>query len=130
MTPRLPETPPGGPGPTGHDKAVEWLGGVVRDDLKRRTIPADPITGLGGMGLSEFDIATTVLTSLRDALAAGDPDVAEALGGSIEERFSPRWVDDGPCNGRCQMVACDDEHRAHRMEWRNVRRFATDWTEA
>lgn len=62
------------------------------------------------------------------AVAVADAVVA-SLGVTQETGLHPMWVDDGPCDGACQTVACDGEHRRHRLVWVNRRRLVSPWVE-
>ena len=47
---------------------IEAIAARIRHDLKTRTFSPDPITGLGGMGLTEFDIARAAYAAMVEHL--------------------------------------------------------------
>lgn len=100
---------------TGHDKAVNRLGEHLEDESVR--IDRD----LGTVGSSK--IATAALHWLRAALAAGDPNVAEALGLKLDRRM----LDDGMAS---QITGAEGFVRVKVKPNTMQRRFVTDWTEA
>ena len=87
----------------------------VRDELKRRTFPPDPITGLGGMGLTEHDIAR----------AAWDA-VAEGLG-LFEEVHPFPVVGQRPRTAQDSGLVLDDTPVSVIERWTVARRLVSKW---
>ena len=54
--------------PEPDDALIEAMAAHIRHELKTRTIPPDPITGLGGMGLTEHDIARAAYAAMVEHL--------------------------------------------------------------
>lgn len=61
----------------------DTLAEVIRNELIRATLPPDPVTGQGGMGLTEDDLAAVILDSdwlreiRREAWAEGANEAVE-----------------------------------------------------
>jgi hypothetical protein len=76
---------------TPDDALIEAIGVRIRHELKTRTLPPDPITGLGGMGLTEFDIARAAYAALVEHLELTEQ--RSTSGPMLLRRLVSKWVE-------------------------------------